>query len=229
MKPAIHADQEEVRRFSNYRIAEHFSLLALFVILASTGLAQKFHELPLAQSFMVFMGGISTMRAVHHAAGVGLLVLLLEHVLTACAGMSFWRWSPSMLVTFKDFRDTQQNVSYYLGIQPEPPRFGRYSYKEKFVYWLILLGSLQLIVSGLVLWFPVAVAKVLPGQFIPASKVVHSNDAMTIFLMIAIWHIYDSIFSPDVLPLDKSIFTGYISVKRMRAEHPHEAAGERQD
>jgi hypothetical protein len=33
---------------------------------------------------------------------------------------------------------------------------------------------------------------------------------MLIFLLIGIWHIYDSMFSPEVFPLNKSIFTGYV-------------------
>ena len=31
---------------------------------------------------------------------------------------------------------------------------------------------------------------------------------------------YDSILSPDVFPLVKSVFTGYITIERMRSEHP---------
>lgn len=40
------------------------------------------------------------------------------------------------------------------------------------------------------------------------------------FLLIATWHIYDSILSPDVFPLNKSIFTGYMSKKQMQNLHP---------
>ena len=222
MQRTIIGCEQYVRRFNAYRICEHWSLLALFVTLASTGLAQKFYYVSISQTFIMTLGGITTVRAIHHFSGVLLALLLVEHVVAACWGMAFRHWQPSMLVTFKDFRDTQQNVSYYLGLTDSAPKFGRFNYKEKFVYWLILLGSFQLIASGFILWFPVTAAKVFAGQFIPGSKVVHSNDAMIIFLLIAIWHIYDSIFSPDVIPLDKSIFSGYISVKRMRHEHPLE-------
>jgi hypothetical protein len=45
---------------------------------------------------------------------------------------------------------------------------------------------------------------------------------MMAFLIIVTWHIYNAVFSPEVFPLDTSIFTGRISVERMRHEHPIE-------
>jgi hypothetical protein len=47
---------------------------------------------------------------------------------------------------------------------------------------------------------------------------------MLIFILIAVWHIYNAIFSPEVFPLDTSIFTGKISRDRMVLEHPKELA-----
>ena len=51
---------------------------------------------------------------------------------------------------------------------------------------------------------------------------MHSNEALVIVVLIAVWHIYNSIFSPEVFPLDTSILTGYISRERMVREHPVE-------
>jgi hypothetical protein len=45
-----------------------------------------------------------------------------------------------------------------------------------------------------------------------------------IFLINALWHIINAVFSPEVFPLDTSIFTGYISRERMAREHPIELA-----
>ncbi|MFI5323980.1 MAG: hypothetical protein ACHQ6U_10705, partial [Thermodesulfobacteriota bacterium] len=50
------------------------------------------------------------------------------------------------------------------------------------------------------------------------------NEALLAFLVIVIWHIYNAIFSPEVFPLDTSIFTGKISRERMLHEHPLELA-----
>jgi len=129
-----------------------------------------------------------------------------------------------MVITKKDFTDVVHNIRYYLGMENFPVRGGRYTYKQKFEYWGILTGVFLMMVTGIILWFPAAVTKFLPGEIIPAAKVLHTNEAFVVFLIIAIWHVYNAIFSPEVFPLDTSIFTGYISKSRMIREHPDELA-----
>ena len=107
-------------------------------------------------------------------------------------------------------------------MENSPTRGGRYTYKQKFEYWGILTGLLLMILTGFILWFPSVVTMFLPGEIIPAAKVLHTNEALVVFLIIAIWHVYNAIFSPEVFPMDTSIFTGYISKSRMLREHPDE-------
>ncbi len=81
-----------------------------------------------------------------------------------------------------------------------------------------------MLTTGFVLWFPVEVTRFLPGELIPAAKTAHSMEALLAFLVIVTWHIYNAIFSPEVFPLDTTIFTGKISRDRMIHEHPNELA-----
>ena len=168
------------------------------------------------------LGGIDSVRQIHHIAGVFFIVLTLQHILAVFTGITFFKWPPSMLITFKDSRDALHNVRYYMGLLDSPAMCGRYTYKEKFVYWLILLGGIQMIFTGLFLWFPVDMTKYISGQIIPVSKIIHTNNAMLIFILIAVWHIYDNVLNPEVFPLNKSIFTGYIKKSSMEQEHPLE-------
>jgi formate dehydrogenase subunit gamma len=205
---------EYVRKFNAYRIIEHLIVIALFFILAATGLSQKFYDLRSSQFLIGLLGGIDSARLLHHGAGALFTLLAVQHIAVNFAGVIFLQWEPSMLITFKDVQDALQNVRYYLGLDEHEAICGRYGYKEKFIYWLILLAGIQQIFSGFILWFPVAMTKYLPGQIVPAAKMVHTNEAMMIFLLMAIWHIYDSMFSPDIFPLNKSIFTGYVEKKK---------------
>jgi cytochrome b subunit of formate dehydrogenase len=209
MSPETSENEGKIRRFNSYRIIEHLVLMALFVILAATGLSQKFHTSEISQAIIIALGGIDSTRSIHHLSAVLFTLFTFQHILVNFMGIIFKQWDTSMLITLKDAQDAIHNVRYYLGMADQPSIFGRYSYKEKFIYWLILLGGIQQIITGFILWFPVATTNYLPGQFIPAAKAVHTNDAMLIFLLIGIWHIYDSMFSPEVFPLNKSIFTGY--------------------
>jgi cytochrome b subunit of formate dehydrogenase len=106
----------------------------------------------------------------------------------------------------------------------EHPQYDRYDYKQKFEYWGVIAGGMLMITTGFVLWFPVEVARFLPGEVIPAAKAAHSNEALMAFLVIITWHIYNAVFSPEVFPLDTAIFTGSISRERMVHEHPIELA-----
>jgi cytochrome b subunit of formate dehydrogenase len=152
---------------------------------------------------------------------------VLEHwgiILTTILGVLRGRWQPSMFITKKDYEDAIHNIRYYFGFENQPAKCDRYDYMEKFEYWTILVGGILMIMTGVILWLPTLVTRILPGEFIPAAKALHSNEAMLIFLLNAVWHIYNSIFSPEAFPLDTSIFTGYISRERMIREHPLEYA-----
>jgi formate dehydrogenase gamma subunit len=213
-----------VRRFSAYRITEHWLVILLFCVLVVTGLSQKFYYLEISQWLIFSLGGIDDTRLIHRWSGVGFALLCLEHIAVAAFGLIMLKWQPHMVITKKDFQDARHNVRYYIGLEARPSSCARYNYKEKFVYWLVVTGGLIMVATGFCLWFPTEVVRVLPGQLIPAAKVMHSSEAMLIFLLLAVWHIYDSIFSPDVFPLDTSIFSGYITRERMVREHPLELA-----
>jgi cytochrome b subunit of formate dehydrogenase len=129
-----------------------------------------------------------------------------------------------MLITKDDLRNAVHNIRYYLGMEIYPAKGGRYSYTQKFEYWGILTGALLMIATGAVLWKPMFITRFMTGQIIPAAKVLHSNEALVVFLIIAGWHIYNAIFSPEVFPLNGSIFTGHISRDRMIHEHILELA-----
>lgn len=70
---------------------------------------------------------------------------------------------------------------------------------------------------------------VRPGRAALAQKFhesvaasLHARHALAILLVVAVWHVYDSVFSPGVFPLNTSIFTGRMTRRRMQALHPRE-------
>ena len=216
--------EEKVKRFSPARSLEHLAHVATFIVLVCTGLSQRFYSLDISQWIILHLGGIDSVRLIHRFAGVVFSLELITHLTVAAIGIVYKKWQPSMVITKKDFTDVVHNIRYYLGMENFPVRGGRYTYKQKFEYWGILTGVFLMMVTGIILWFPAAVTKFLPGEVIPAAKVLHTNEALVVFLIIAIWHVYNAIFSPEVFPLDTSIFTGYISKARMLREHPDELA-----
>jgi cytochrome b subunit of formate dehydrogenase len=213
-----------LRRFSTGRITEHWLNAFIFLVLVVTGLVQKFHALDISDWIIMQAGGIDAIRLIHRIAGVAIAVITVQHLATAFFGVLAGKWPFSMLITMKDVTDAVKDLRYYLCIDKFPSAGGRYTYKQKFEYWGVLTGQIIMIATGLALWFPAQATMFLPGQIIPAAKALHTNEAMLVVIIIAVWHIYNAIFSPDVFPLDRSIFTGRISLERMRREHPLELA-----
>ncbi|MCL5023219.1 MAG: cytochrome b/b6 domain-containing protein [Nitrospirae bacterium] len=213
---------ERIRRFSTSLIVEHWVHVFAFVVLVVTGISQKFFSLDLSRWLILKLGGIDNVRLIHRCAGIVFMVAASVHIVGASVGIVLKKRQPSMVITKNDLTDAVRDLRYYLGAENSPALCDRYTYKQKFEYWGILTGGLLMIATGLVLWFPTFVVGFLPGQVIPVAKALHSNEALVIILLIAVWHIYNSIFSPEVFPLDTSIFTGYISRERMSREHPLE-------
>lgn len=212
----------KIRRFSNYRIVEHQLNMTVFAILIITGLSQKFHDYSLSQWIIINLGGIDAVRLMHRYSGVFFTALAVIHISVASAGVIFRKWPASMVINRKDFTDAIENIRYYFGTSDQPAQCDRYDYKQKFEYWGVVVGGILMILTGLILWFPAVVVKYLPGELVPAAKAAHTNEAMLAFLVIVVWHLYNAIFSPEVFPLDTSIFSGKISVERMKHEHPLE-------
>jgi cytochrome b subunit of formate dehydrogenase len=213
-----------IKRFGIARIVEHQANALVFAILVITGLSQRFHDYKVSSWVMMTLGGVDTMRIVHRFSGFLFTSLIVIHVAMGIYGVVIRRWPASMMINMNDFRHAMENIRYYFGITNHPALCDRYDYKQKFEYWGVIAGGFLMISTGIILWFPVEFARFLPGEFIPAAKAAHSNEALLAFLVIIIWHIYNSIFSPEVFPLDTAIFTGKISRERMVHEHPLELA-----
>lgn len=212
-------EHEKLRRFSNWRIAEHWMLLLTFVVFVITGLSQKFYAIDISQWLVFHLGGIDRARLLHRYTGVIFSLIIVAHMIAGITGIALKKWPPSMFINNRDVSDLIHNIRYYLGMENTPAVCGRYNYRQKFEYWGVLLSGVLMMFTGLILWFPAFITRFLPGEVIPAAKVLHTSQAFLMFLVIALWHIYNSIFSPEVFPMDTSIFTGYISRKRMLHEH----------
>lgn len=208
-----------VTRFTLKQRIEHVSVMTLFLVLALTGLPQKFFEASWAQAIISGLGGIDRVRWVHRAAGVLFTLFTFTHLGVISALVVTGRATLSLVPTRQDFLDAIQQLEYYFGMTDAPAKFDKFDYKQKFEYWGLVLGAVIVITTGLVLLFPIEATRVLPGEIVPASKLAHGNEGLMAFLVVIVWHIYNAHLNPDVFPFDTTIFTGKISAKRLHHEH----------
>jgi formate dehydrogenase subunit gamma len=211
-----------LQRFSGWQRLQHLLVMVLFTVLCLTGLPQKYFEAGWAQPLLELLGGIDRARWFHRASGLAFTALMAIHFAVEVFALLRGRGSLSLVPDRQDFRDAVVTLRYYLGASDEQPRFDRFDYRQKFEYWGLVLGSVLVVSTGLVLLYPVEVTQVLPGSVVPVAMVAHSNEGLLAFLTIITWHIYNAHLNPDVFPFDRTIFTGKISLERMRHEHPRE-------
>ena len=211
-------------RFNLQQRIEHFVTMTTFALLCLTGLPQKFYTTGWAHVLVDVFGGVDATRWIHRITGIVLAVSTVVHFTNGILIMLSKKQYFSMVPTKKDFEDAILQLKYYLGMTEQHPMYDRYTYKEKFEYWGLVVGNVIMVLTGFILFFPVKAAMIIPGEFIPAAKVAHSNEGLMAFFVITIWHIFNAHLNPDVFPFDASIFTGKVSRERYVHEHPVELA-----
>ena len=209
-------------RFSKKQRIEHFVVMTTFVLLALTGFPQKFYEAGASRFLVKILGGLDGARLVHRVSGFLFAALTFFHLAAAILSTLRHRMKMTLVPDRQDFRDAVKQLRYYLGLGDEEARFDRFDYRQKFEYWGLVLGGLVMIATGFILYFPMLVARVLPGEFIPMAKVAHSNEGLMAFLVVITWHVYNAHLAPGIFPFDPAIFTGKIPVERLKHEHRRE-------
>jgi formate dehydrogenase gamma subunit len=207
-------------RFSRYQRIEHLLLIGSFTTLAVTGLPQKYITAGWAQTMIALMGGIELTRQIHHIAAIVLMLETVYHLVSVGYRVLVRHTRLSMLPGLRDVREAIGSFLFNLGLRKESPQSGRYSYGEKFEYWAVVWGTVVMVITGFMMWNPIATTSLFPGQFIPAAKAAHGNEALLAVLSIILWHFYNV----HLKHFNKSMFTGRLDEHEMIEEHPLELA-----
>jgi formate dehydrogenase subunit gamma len=215
----LHGEGEMFRRFNrNFRF-QHIVLFTSVIILVITGLPLKFPNLMISRFVIMLWGGIEYSTVVHRIGAVMLMYFMVHHLLYSIFSREGRRDLFLLIPTSKDLRDAAQNIRYFLGKAPEKPRFGRFSYIEKFDYWAVYWGCVIMIGSGLVLWFWPTALKFVPKYILDVAREAHSDEAILATLAIVIWHFYNVHFNPDRFPGTLLWWHGMLSEHEMKEEH----------
>lgn len=205
-------------RFSVAQRLQHWVMTVSFSVLAVTGLPQRYALAGWAEWMIAAMGGIETVRIVHRVAAVVFILVTAFHFLALAYGVFVKRARMTMLPGLKDVTDLLDSVRYSLGLARQHPRFPHFSVAEKIEYWALIWGALVMIVTGFMLWNPIATTRFLPGEFVPAAKTAHSAEALLAVLAVLIWHFY----AVHVKTFNRSMFSGKLRRKEMEVEHAAE-------
>jgi cytochrome b subunit of formate dehydrogenase len=205
----------------------HIVIMTTFLGLSATGMPLLFSDAAWARMLAALFFGFRGAGLVHRFFGSVLLLAVVFHI-----GDVLWRalvrgergifWGPtSMVPQPRDFVQFYQQLKWFAGRGPKPA-FEHFTYWEKFDYLAVLWGTLIMGAAGLVLWFPVAASRILPGWMFNVALFVHGAEAALAIGFIFAVHFFNGHLRPGKFPMDMVIFTGRVSTHELHEEREGE-------
>ena len=99
------------------------------------------------------------------------------------------------------------------------PDAGRFNAEEKFEYIGVFWGTIVLGCTGVLMWFNAWTTQHLPGRILTIAILIHTMEAFLALLHVGIVHMVGVIFSPEVFPFSKAMFTGETPVGELAEAH----------
>lgn len=224
------ADKHLVR-MNNFGRGVHKTLLFSFITLVISGFALKFPDTFWVR-WLFSIGMTENIRAfIHRIAAITMTidsVIFFIYLISVKRGKRLFR---DFLPKKRDLSDIGKTLKYYLGISKDKhaPKYDVFSFAEKFEFWAMVWGTIVMVVSGLILWFP----KMIPASWcsciIPIARIIHYYEAMLAALAILVWHGFHVIFHPDEYPMNTSWWTGYLTEKESKHRFEDEAIKKHKD
>ena len=222
--------RDKLIRFTPHQRFQHWLLATCFITLVLTGFPMKFADQAWARWLIGEFGGLSWARTIHHFAGAVLILGLLYHLIYIArtlrndckkSGKSWVRALTGlpMFVGPADVKQMNGLMMYLLRVSNHRPPAGRFNAEEKFEYIGVFWGSIVLGVTGSLMWFNTWTSQHLPGRILTIAIIIHTMEAFLALLHVGIVHMVSVIFSPEVFPLSKAMFTGETPPAEMAEAH----------
>lgn len=223
--------EKYLMRMNSFGRNIHKTLLVSFIVLVITGFALKFPD-----SFWVrwlfSMGMTEVIRAfIHRLAAMVMTidsVIFIIYMIFAKRGKRLFR---DFLPKMRDLSDIGKTLKYYLGISKEKhaPKYEVFNFTEKVEFWAMVWGTIVMVISGLILWFPKVIPATWCACIIPIARVFHYYEAILAALAILVWHGFHVIFHPDEYPMNTSWWSGYLTKKESGHRFEDEAIEKQKD
>jgi len=216
----FHEQAYAVKRFSPNEVAQHGLMIVSFFTLVITGFALKFPSTWWVQ----LLGQIGLTEGarslIHRSAAVIMITVSVWHVIYILAS----RWGRhhfrQMLPGYNDLLEAKSNIQSNLAGKQPKVAFGLFDYTEKAEYWALIWGTLIMIITGTILWFPMMFGEATPVWLIKVSEAVHYWEAWLATLAILVWHLFFTIFHPDDYPgSGVMFFSGRMDNETWRHKH----------
>lgn len=204
------------RRMSRSLRWQHGLVMSSFPILVYTGFALTYPESWWASPLLAVDARLGLRGIIHRCAAVVLLVGLGWHVVEICVNADLRRRLRGLWPSLADLRYFGARLAFYFAGRRHLPAAGPFSYVEKMEYWAFVWGMLIMTLTGVPLWFSSLSLRYLPKWITDVATAVHFYEAVLATLAILVWHLYWTVFDPEVYPMDWSWWTGDEPASRTR-------------
>ncbi|MGB2869971.1 MAG: hypothetical protein WBD36_16095 [Bacteroidota bacterium] len=226
---ALEQSERQVLRFSRLNRILHIIMIVSFMSLALTGMTLKFSYTGWAAFLSHLFGGYESAGYIHRVAAVFMMGIFITHIvdLTRRKRREYGTWRAllfgpdSMIFNKKDLKDFIGNLKWFLGKGPRP-KYGRWTYWEKFDYFAVFWGIAVIGSTGLMLWFPEIFTLLIPGWFINVATIIHSDEALLAVGFIFTVHFFNTHLRPEKFPMDIVVFTGRMPLEEFKRDKPAE-------
>ena len=203
------------KRFTLNQRIQHILFFTSFIMLAYTGFPLKFPDEWWSRWMIASVGGFDNRTFIHHFSGLVMIGVSVYHVVYHILEKPRY----DILFNLKDLEDFQQQIAYYLRYSDKHPKFGRYTWKQKFEYFGAGFGAVIMGFTGLLMWQPFEAMKYFPIGFVQIADLFHTWEAVLASIAVFIGHFYDEHFGkfPNL-----SWLTGNIPEEELKHEHPLE-------
>lgn len=218
-----------VRRFEPFQRNLHLMVVTSFFGLAFTGMMLKFSYAGWARVVARLLGGFEVAGWIHRFCAVLTFTYFGLHLWDLIrrkrrSGRSWRRFifgPESMIFNRRDWRELVGSLKWFLGKGPRPD-YGRWTYWEKFDYFAVFWGVAVIGSTGLLLWFPTLLTRLLPGWMINVATTIHSDEALLAVGFIFTIHFFNTHFRPEKFPIDTAVFVGGTPLEEFKRDRPRE-------
>ncbi len=219
----LRSKAKQVVRLTTGEVAQHWLLMSSFSVLVISGFSLRFSDAWWVQILFGWGGGEGFVirGTVHRVAAVAFVIWAVWHALYLCTRRGRG-WLRDMMGSKRDLLEIKGNVLFFLGRSRTQPRFARFSYMEKSEYWALMWGGVVMAVTGVLLWFENNFVEEwnLGKVVLDVSLVIHYYEAWLATLAILVWHMYATVFSPSVYPMNPAWWAGKMPQEMYEEEHP---------
>jgi cytochrome b subunit of formate dehydrogenase len=210
-----------IKRFSVVDRLFHLGLMLTFLIQAATGFSRLYITTTWGKKLCYLFGGYENAGVIHHWVGSIMTALFVVHVICLLTKIKGKRiFGPDSLIpNLYDFRNVWKKFLWFFGIG-SPPELERWAYWEKFDYWAVFWGLPLLAVTGLMLMYPIASSRIMPGWGLNVAALLHKAEAILAVAYIFIVHFFIGHLRPSSFPMNEGMFSGGVSLEDAMEEKP---------